>query len=1094
MTKSFTPEAWNARVAAWWRENARDWKETMARLGVNTAYGLLTASAFLPLLEVYGQAPGPAVAALSGIVSNVGTELLSNLVQGAYDKVTAPRTAEEEIAEQPALRAEYQRMLAALDVHDAAQAALGEQWADFEAQLATELQRMGGRVHVETEGAAVVFGDVTVSHGDFVGRDKNIYINQEKSPTDLLRAYYRSVANECRHLPLGIVDPKFTQPASEGEVALHQVYVNLDVVAPVRAADEDKRAWGLRLARGEGEGRTSLLEALAEPEAARVVLLGDPGSGKTTFINYLTYHLAAAVANDKAADLPDALKSLWPVRLILREVASYLPPDECGSATLLWDAVRADVMQRLGESAVEQLMPYLQEHVLSAGGLFLLDGLDEVPEAGRRRRCLLEAVQGLIECLPTTGRVLLTARPYAYADPKWQLADLPMLALAPFNEGQTAHFVDRWYQAVRPAMGWSPQEAKARGERLSNALQERPRLGDLASRPLLLTLMATLHTSWGQLPEDRANLYEESVKLLLARWQRAREVRTSEGEREQQPGLTAALGVTETTVRTALEQLAYEAHCRQGKTSQHRDAPADVPAGEVLVVFSPLLPDNINPQKVLTYLETRAGLLLGRREQIYAFLHRSFQEYLAACHLANTERDFGGKLRELIWEDLDWWREVFLSGVGKKRQGGLGDAVNVVNALVPEGPEIEEDSTETHWRAATLAGEALLDLDLVGETTGRPHYRALLKRVRRWLVALVEEGHLKPRERVTAGDVLGKLGDPRPGVGAFSPPRGGEEPGVGLPNILWVKIPEGPFLMGSTADDPDAYDDEKPQHELTLPTYHIARYPVTNAQFRPFVEGDGYENPTYWTEQGWAWRQGAEPDLSPLDDLQDEEWKQQYKDWLAQRTPEKRNCPFWWDHPRLGVPTRPVVGITWFEAVAYTRWLKERLKVTGCKLKVWRDGEIVTENVQLETCNVQLPSEAEWEKAARGADGRRYPWGDAWQEEHGNIEETGIEETNPVGSFPQGLSPYGVLEMSGNVWEWTRSRWGERSVTQPDYVYPYEAADGRERLQDMKIPILRGGSWDLGQRDAQRASRDWVVPDFFDADFGFRVVVSLVRF
>jgi formylglycine-generating enzyme required for sulfatase activity len=267
---------------------------------------------------------------------------------------------------------------------------------------------------------------------------------------------------------------------------------------------------------------------------------------------------------------------------------------------------------------------------------------------------------------------------------------------------------------------------------------------------------------------------------------------------------------------------------------------------------------------------------------------------------------------------------------------------------------------------------------------------------------------------------------------------------------------------------------------------------VTNAQFRPFVEGDGYENPAYWTAQGWAWRQGAEPDLSPWD--HDRDWQRQIQEWLAGRPVEKRDRPFWWDHPRWGVPTRLVVGITWFEAVAYTRWLKERLKVTGCKLKVWRDGEIVTENVQLETCNVQLPSEAEWEKAARGPDGRRYPWGDAWQEDHGNIKETGVEETNPIGIFPQGLSPYGVLEMSGNVWEWTRSRWGEQSVMQPDYVYPYDAADGRERLEDMKIPILRGGSWAHDLRDARCASRDRNGPDGFGSASGFRVVVSLARF
>ena len=143
--------------------------------------------------------------------------------------------------------------------------------------------------------------------------------------------------------------------------------MGLDVVAPVRTADEDKHAWGLRLARGEGDGRTPLLAALAEPEAARVVLLGDPGSGKSTFVNYLTYRLADVAAGNAAPDdLPADFQGLWPARLILREVARFLPPDACGTADLLWQALRADLTQRLGEIAAERLLPHLQARWIRA--------------------------------------------------------------------------------------------------------------------------------------------------------------------------------------------------------------------------------------------------------------------------------------------------------------------------------------------------------------------------------------------------------------------------------------------------------------------------------------------------------------------------------------------------------------------------------------------------------------------------------------------------------------------------------------------------------------------------------------------------------
>jgi formylglycine-generating enzyme required for sulfatase activity len=408
----------------------------------------------------------------------------------------------------------------------------------------------------------------------------------------------------------------------------------------------------------------------------------------------------------------------------------------------------------------------------------------------------------------------------------------------------------------------------------------------------------------------------------------------------------------------------------------------------------------------------------------------------------------------------------------------------VVNTLVPEGPDDVPDPTDRHRRAAILAGEALLDLDLVRHTAGHLDYAALVRRVRRWLRGLIEAGCLAPRERLEAGDILGRLGDPRPGVGV----RVVE--GREVPDIVWVEIPAGPFLMGSPADEEEASDHEKSQHELHLPRYYIARYPVTNAQFRPFVAGGGYDNPAYWTEQGWTWRNGAEPDLSVYDDFSNEEAVRNYREWLTGRPAEKRDRPFWWGDRRRGAPTRPVVGVTWHEVVAYARWLAARLRDGDTTLSVWAESEISDLRLEPGDLRVWLPSEAEWEKAARGTDGRRYPWGD-WEAGRANTEELDLGETNPVGIFPAGRSPYGVQEMAGNVWEWTRSRWGEQSVMWVDYGYPYVPDDGRERLEDMRIPILRGGSWGSSRGHARCAVRSGGGPDGFGSSVGFRVVVSL---
>jgi formylglycine-generating enzyme required for sulfatase activity len=230
-----------------------------------------------------------------------------------------------------------------------------------------------------------------------------------------------------------------------------------------------------------------------------------------------------------------------------------------------------------------------------------------------------------------------------------------------------------------------------------------------------------------------------------------------------------------------------------------------------------------------------------------------------------------------------------------------------------------------------------------------------------------------------------------------------------------VLIPAGEFLMGSDPEkDKDARDNEQPQHKLYLPDYTMAKTPVTNAQYAAFVKAAGHEPPEHW--KGGKPPQGKE------------------------------------DHP--------VVNVTWYDAMAYCKWLAE---ATG---KPYR-----------------LPSEAEWEKAARGTDGRIYPWGNEWDAKRCNTGEGGKVDTTPVGSYPQGASPYGLLDMAGNVWELTLS------LHRP---YPYQSDDGREDLSAQGSRVLRGGSWYYSRGYARVSYRNLSVPGHFFSDVGFRVVVAPV--
>jgi len=226
-----------------------------------------------------------------------------------------------------------------------------------------------------------------------------------------------------------------------------------------------------------------------------------------------------------------------------------------------------------------------------------------------------------------------------------------------------------------------------------------------------------------------------------------------------------------------------------------------------------------------------------------------------------------------------------------------------------------------------------------------------------------------------------------------------------------VLIPAGDFLMGSDPGvDQDAHDNEQPQHTLSLPDYHLAKTPLTNAQYAAFVEATDHRQPGQWKDR----------------------------------------------KPPSGQEDHPVVYVSWHDAVAYCRWLAE---VTGRPYR--------------------LHSEAEWEKGARGTDGRLWPWGDQWDVERCNSEESGKGGTTPVGAYPQGASPYGLLDMAGNVWEWTRS------VVKS---YPYDPDDGRENLEAEGARVLRGGSW-YNYRDLARCVvRDWSPPDGSSGSFGFRLV------
>jgi formylglycine-generating enzyme required for sulfatase activity len=378
-------------------------------------------------------------------------------------------------------------------------------------------------------------------------------------------------------------------------------------------------------------------------------------------------------------------------------------------------------------------------------------------------------------------------------------------------------------------------------------------------------------------------------------------------------------------------------------------------------------------------------------------------------------------------------------------RGSLDGPLTLVAELCPT----RKPKDEKEWSKVWLAGAILLEVGLNRvERTDFELGRELLPRVQNRLVQLLKGSHLTPRERAEAGNTLAKLGDPRPGIIPLS--QKGEGLGVRV-DFLFCEIPAGKFWMGSKKGEKDSQKSEYPQFEYNIPyNYFMSRYPITNAQFDLFVKDpNGYVNNAWWTKAGLEWRKDQK------------------------------------EHKRYGgvfaLSNHPVVGVTWYEATAFTRWATKNIE--RLTLNVWKDGKI--EPLKSGTYEVRLPSEAEWERAARGGKSFPYPWGDTITANQANYSDTHLNATSAVGAFPLGMNDYGLLDMSGNVWEWCATQWQENYAE-------YLEKENNKPEGNVDRRVVRGGAFLNSVRFVRCAFRLRYNPDYWYEYLGFRVVVSPV--
>jgi formylglycine-generating enzyme required for sulfatase activity len=822
------------------------------------------------------------------------------------------------------------------------------------------------------------------------------------------------------------------------------------------------------LVRTEGEGalQRRVLDSIPDLRQAferheRFALLGDPGGGKTTLLRRLALEGLHACVQDEGARIPlyvdlSGHRESKPVDFLLQQWRDQ------------------DYERGLGESL---------DDVLRRGGLLLLaDALNEMPRE-RMHDQVTAWHTWLQTACPAGNRAVFTCRTLDYSHP---LA-LPQVEALPLSPERVHEFLDRHLPPTDVKALWDALQDDHRA--CIEADQERRSLLTLVGNPFVLWATVQVFEREGKLERNRGRLFGRLGLRLL--------------ERES----CRRMGKKERTNDTWRDAHRFEAPlARLGFAAQERGEGTQIVCG----LLPGLLPSLPTPADTLAHaLGSRVlrnhAYLEGDR---VSFAHQLLQESFAAQEL----------VRRLAHDEPpgDLWRALrHVDDMPEPEGWGEWDPL-------PPPPG-------TGWEETTILAAGLAEGDVLVKLLDRVRatYPALVARcldeagmeenvpdslrdvLRKQLLADLGDPHVHLRARLEAGIRLGRIRDPR-----FLP-----VPGKGYVPPALCEVKAGRYLVGNPgrADpryDPEAYADEAHGAEVDLAAFRIGRYPVTNAEYRLFVQDHGYEEDTWWEgPDAKRWRAG-EAVGEFADWLAYQRWaKAQPDDWrtrlAGQRRPEdletiatlrrmseaellatlreqsedlRRDRPSLWGDPAYSGwvgDNQPVMGVCWYEARAYCRWLDARWRADG-------PAEISA------GYEVRLPTEAEWEAAARGPEGRRYPWGPEFDSGRANTLEGRVLRVNPVGAYPEGRAACGALEMSGNVWEWTLSLWGT-TTNAPDYGYPYRSGDGREDVLagPDALRIVRGGSWNRDARLARCATRTRDLPFGRNYYVGFRVVVAL---
>jgi len=753
----------------------------------------------------------------------------------------------------------------------------------------------------------------------------------------------------------------------------------------------------------------------------RTVIIGDPGAGKTTLMNYLAYQ---CMKGEGIKPIPVLITLTNYVKSSANTILSYI--EEIFEAN---DFPKAK--------------DYIEEQLKAGNLLLLLDGFDEVDINERER--LRRQIESFVINKYIRNTFMVTSRPIRDA----VFDNFRHLEVMPLTAEQRKTFLESKIDDSEDSDFNSEKCAE-----LVRAIEEHYRIRKLAEYPLLLTFLYHVYKYNLELPRRRVELYRLSVNLMLD-W----DIKTGRPERIKVRDRNAK--------KEVLKKVAYYYHSYPAPELSEAALKAQVET---------YLPDSLRGKftaaELIEEIELSSSILRHRTADTFQFIHMTFQEYLTADYISDNRDE---EIPKLITRFSDaWWREVTLLLAGI-----MGNATPLVKQILDyeQKTSDELEKRECLFMAFICAYEAEVDDEMrdwvFAEFTGltyeqaadviqsvigpikagneeletllldilnSPHeavqvwgldflydYPQLLKASER----LIEKAIPLIIEEIDQGSFRKGIHDvqhfanealQKPAWQTLAAVHNAKNQAA-VDEYLRRLVPEGmefipsgEFEMGSN----DGEDNEKPVHTVYLDAFYIDVYPVTNAQYRKFTKATGHPKPPYW------------------------------------------------NNINFNQPNQPVVGVNWYDAMAYTEWAGKR-----------------------------LPTEAEWEKAARGGlVGKKYPWGDKEPDEKMANYGGNVKKTTPVGQYQP--NDYGLYDIAGNVWEWCLDEYQEDFYQKSPGDNPL-AGQSRSELftnyQNFETRrVLRGGSWYANPDVIRVAVRHRFSPDGRLNNYGFRCTSPPILF